>query len=56
MSRKSVTRDRAVQYRTKIGFMSRKSKVVPAQAIKACRESRGIPPFVLSLGSRGGDR
>ena len=35
--------------------MSRKSKAVPAQAIKACRGSRGILPFILSLGSRGGN-
>ena len=56
MSSKSVARNGAVHYSTKIGFMSRKSKVVPAQAIKACRGSRGIPPFILSLGSRGSDR
>lgn len=48
--------NRAVQYSTKIVFMSRKSEVVPALATKACRGTSGIPPYILSLGSRGGDR
>ena len=50
---KSVKRNRAVQYSTKVVFMSRKNEVVPALSTKAYRGSRCIPPFILNLGSRG---